>query len=332
MAGVRSVVTVARESRLVRVTGFIALMAIGALSLRISLTNAFLYANWVDAISYAEGARRVYASMTPYSEMQLAGPYALDEVIVGQGFVYPPSGAYLLLPFTLGEPFFLAWNALSIVALIGIVLLMVRREAGRLSGPMAFAVGAVAVTMFQVGIADLKAGYVSPMVAAGMGSMWLWPRWSAVPSLLFGLIKVFPAAGLLWTMRKHGEWKVPLLLATLFLALITITHPGYLADWLTAIANAAAACPPYALPSVACLGLPTIVGYVAGIALLFSSWRAHRDDVSFLLLALAMTVPLPDIYWGNLMVPMVAAIPLVVHESRRRWGGEVEGSLIRGTT
>ena len=52
--------------------------------------------------------------------------------------------------------------------------------------------------------------------------------------------------------------------------------------------------------------------------LLFASWLAKRDDVSFLLLGVAMTVPLPDIYWGNAMVPMVSAIPLVIRETRRR--------------
>ncbi|MEK6191327.1 MAG: hypothetical protein AABM41_03260 [Chloroflexota bacterium] len=317
MAGVRSVVTVARTSPLVRFTGFIALMAVGALSLRISLTNAFVFAKWADAISYAEGARRAYAGMTPYTEMQLSGPYPLDAAILGHGFVYPPSGAYLLMPFTLGEPFFYAWNALSFVGVIGIVLLMVRREVGRMSGTMALAVGAVAATAFQVGFSDLEAGYISPMVAAAMGSMWLWPRWSAIPALLCGLIKVFPAEGLLWTIRKKGVWKGPLLVAVAIGALITIAHPRWLTDWLTALGNAEAACPPYALWSFACVGLPAVVGYVAGLALLLASWRAKRDDVSFLLLGLAMTVPLPDIYWGNLMVPMIAAIPLVIQESRR---------------
>jgi hypothetical protein len=69
--------------------------------------------------------------------------------------------------------------------------------------------------------------------------------------------------------------------------------------------------------SVACVGLPVVVGYVAGLLLLLASWLSKRDDVSFLLLGLAMTVPLPDIYWGNLMLPMIAGIPLVIHESRR---------------
>jgi hypothetical protein len=317
MTAVRSIISVARESWLVRLAGFIAMMGIGALSLRISLTNAFVYAHWADAMSYAEGARRVYAGLTPYSAMQLAGPYRLDDVIVGLGFVYPPSGAYLLLPFTIGEAFWYAWNALSIVVLIGIVLLVVRRELGRLSIPMAFAVGTVAVTVFQVGITDLKTGYISPMVAAAMGSLWLWPRWSAIPSLAFGFIKVFPAAGLLWTIRKRGVWKGPLLAAAATAVLITIAHPDWLADWLNALGNARPACPEYALPSLSCLGLPTVVGYLAGIVALIASWRARRDEVSFLLLGLAMTVPLPDIYWGNLMVPMVAAIPLVITQSRR---------------
>jgi hypothetical protein len=232
------------------------------------------------------------------------------------GFVYPPSGAYLLLPFTLGEAFWYVWNALSIVVLLGIVLLMVRREVGRLSVPMALAAAAVAATAFQVGITDLKTGYLSPMVAAAVGSMWLWPRWSAFPSLIFGLIKVIPAAGLLWTIRKGGVWKGPLLVAALFAALVTVVQPTLLTEWLTAIANAEAACPEYALPSFTCVGFPPFVGYLTAVAFLFLAWRAKRDDVSFLLMGLSMTAPLPDIYWGNLMVPMVAALPVVIRYAR----------------
>ncbi len=70
---------------MIRFTGFIGLMAIAALSLRISLTNAFVYANWADAESYALGAGRVYAGMTPYSDFQLAGPYGLDDAANGLG-------------------------------------------------------------------------------------------------------------------------------------------------------------------------------------------------------------------------------------------------------
>jgi hypothetical protein len=313
----RGVIAVASASRPIKIVGFIALMAIGALSLRISITNALVYVEWADAISYAEGARRVYAGLTPYTDMQLAGPYPLDAAIYGLGFVYPPSGAYLLAPFTLGEPFFYLWVVLSFVAVIGIVLLMVRREVGRMSTAMAFAVVAITATAFQVGFSELKSGYVSPMVAAAMGSMWLWPRWSAIPALLCGLIKAFPAAGVLWAIRTKGVWKGPLLVAVAMALLLAIAHPGWIADWLVALGNAEAACPPFALWSIACVGLPVVVGYVAGFLLLLASWLAKRDDVSFVLLGLAMTVPLPDIYWGNLMLPMIAGIPLVIHESRR---------------
>jgi Glycosyltransferase family 87 len=314
-AALRRLVAVISSSQPVKIVGFIALMALGALSLRISLTNAFLYAHWADAKSYAEGARRVYASLTPYSEVQLGGPYPLDDVAHGFGFVYPPSGAYLLVPFTLEEPFWYVWNALSIVAVVGVVLLIVSRELGRLSVPMAFAVGAVAVTLFQPGLTDLKTGYLSPMVAAAMGSMWVWPRWSAIPSLVFGLIKVFPAAGLLWTIRKRGAWKLPLLVAVLVFAVVTVANPTFLADWLTALRNAEPGCPEFAFVSFGCLGMP-LVGYLAAAVLLGLAWRATRDDVSFLLLGLAMTVPYPDIYWGNLMVPMIAGIPLAIRLTR----------------
>jgi hypothetical protein len=313
---VRTMLKVGAASPLIRAVAFVGLIVVGALSLRISLTNAFFYNNWADSLSYAEGARRIYGSVSPYSETQLAGPYPIDHASFGLGFVYPPSGAYLLAPFTLGEPFWLLWNALSFVAVIGVVNLIVRREFGHLTLAWALASSAAAAVLFQVGLTDLKTGYLSPMVAAGVGAMWLWPRWSAIPALLFGLIKAFPAVGLLWTIRKGGIWRLPLVAAVAAFGLATLAHPTFLSEWVVALANAQPACPEFALPSFGCLGFPWI-GYALAIVLLALSWKAARDDVSFLLMGLAMTVPLPDLYWGNLMVPMMAALPLVASESRR---------------
>jgi hypothetical protein len=259
--------------------------------------------------------------------MQLVGPYALDEAIWGFGFVYPPTAAYLLAPFTLGPPFWYAWNVASIFALVGIVLLMVRREAGHLSVRSGLVVGALAVVAFQVGITDLRTGHLSPMLAAAVGSMWLWPRWSAIPALVFGFIKIIPAMGLAWTIRQEGAWKAPLVIAGLFAGLVCVFHPGWFVLWLTALGNAQPACPSYALPSLACIGFPPALGYVAGLVLLLASWRAARADVSFLLLGLAMIAPLPDLYWGNLMVPMVAAIPLLMRLARQ-WATRLPGNAM----
>jgi hypothetical protein len=316
IAPVRTVVSVAVASRLVRIAGLVALMALGALSLRIALTNAILYVNWGDALTYAEGARRVYAGVTPYSDMQLAGPYPLDDASFGFGFVYPPSGAYLLGPFVLGEPFWYLWNAMSIVAVFGVVVLIVRREVGGLTGVGVVATVAAAATVLQPGLTDLKTGYLSPMIAAAFGAMWLWPQFSAVPAVLFGLIKLFPAAGVMWAIRKGGAWRRPVALGTVVFVLATVLHPQFLADWVTALGNAESGCPEFALWSFHCLGIP-LVGYLMALVLLAASWFARRDDVSFVLLALAITVPLPDVYWGNLMVPIIAAIPLVISETRR---------------
>jgi hypothetical protein len=312
----RTILSVATTSPLVKAVGLVAILAVAALSLRISLTNAFVYVNWADARSYAEGARRVFAAVSPYSEMQLAGPYPIDHASFGLGFVYPPSGAYLLAPFTIGEPFWYLWNALSFVALIGVVLLMVRRELGGLSLTASVAVAALGVTLFQPGLTDLETGYLSPMIAAATGVLWLWPRWSGWISVLLGLVKVFPAAGLLWAMRRGQEWKAPLVVGGVVVMVVTIAQPSFLADWVTALGNAEAACPAFAFVSFGCLGVPWL-GYVAASGLLAAAWRAARDDASFLLLGLAMTVPYPDLYWGNLMVPMVAAIPLVIRMSRQ---------------
>jgi hypothetical protein len=280
------------------------------------MTNAFLYVNWGDALSYAEGARRIYSGLTPYSPMQLAGPYPLDDASFGFGFVYPPTGAYLLGPFMLEEPFWYLWNALSFLAVVGVLWLIVRRELGGLSWLGAIATAAIAVIVLQPGLTDLKTGYLSPMVAAAFGSMWLSPRWSAVPAVLFGLIKVFPAAGVLWPIRMGGRWKGPVLLGVALFGAATLLQPSFLSDWVTALTNAQSGCPEFALWSFHCLGIP-IVGYALAALLLVASWRVERPDLSFLLLGLATTVPLPDVYWGNLMVPIVAATPLVIQEGRR---------------
>jgi hypothetical protein len=297
----------------------------GALALFNVLLNAFGLANWADALTYAEGARRIYAGSSPYGAFQLSGPYPLDAAAYGEGFVYPPTGAYLLAPFVLGEPFWILWNILSIAAVIGVFTLVVRRELGGLNRASTLATVSIGMIVFMPALSELKTGYLSPMVAVGVGCMWLWPRWSAIPALGFGLIKAFPAIGLLWTIRKGGQWKVPLAVALGFGIAVTVVQPGFLAEWTVALANAEPACPSFALPSLGCLGIP-LVGYVLAAVLGVVAWRVAQDDVAFLLLGLAMTVPLPDLYWGNLMVPIIAGIPLAIRLSRRESGlGENAG-------
>lgn len=269
--------------------------------------DGFSAATWADALSYAEGSSRFWGGMSPYTDMQLEGLYYLDAAAWGRGFVYPPSGALPLVPFTLGEAFFYAWNALSIAALVAVVLLIVRREFGHL--PLPVALGVAAVTLLHPGMAGLSTGYVSPMVAAAVGTMWLWPRWSAIPAILFGLVKVYPLMGLVWTVRKKGVVVIPVVTAAGVVGASLLIQQAYWTDWLTALGNALPVCPEYALPSFACAGRPSI-GYLLAVALLIGAWRVRGDRLSFALLGLAMIVPQPDIYWGHVMTAMVAALPL----------------------
>jgi hypothetical protein len=291
-------------------------LVVGVLALALTLVNVFVVSNWADAMTYAEGARRIFAGISPYSAFQLTGPYPLDAAAYGEGFVYPPTGAYLLVPFVLGEPFWIMWNVVSIVATIGVFVLLVRRELGGLTPAWTLGAAAVGMVIFIPALNELKTGYLSPMLAVGVGTMWLWPRWSAIPALVFGLIKAFPAIGLIWTIRKRGAWKLPLVVAVGFGVVATLLHVTFLSEWFVALANAEAGCPSFALPSFGCLGVP-VIGYVMAVVLAVAAWRVPQDDVSFLLLALAMTVPLPDLYWGNVMVPMMASVPLVIRLLRR---------------
>ena len=189
--------------------------------------------------------------MTPYSDWQLAGPYGLEDAANGLGFVYPPSGAYLLWPFTLGEAFWYAWNVVSIVAVIGIVLLMVHREVGRMSAPwhsrlepsrpLPSRSGSRPEDRLSVTHGGCRDGQ-HVALASLVGH----------PVSTLGLIKIFPAMGLLWTIRKNGVWKVPLLVAAVIAVLITVAQPTYFTDWLTALGNAEPGCPENSLWSFAC--------------------------------------------------------------------------------
>ncbi len=249
----------------------------------------FTVSGWADALSYAEGSGRIWGGTSPYSAMQLAGPYWLDAAAWGRGFVYPPSGALLLVPFTLGEAFFYAWNLLSIAALVAVVLLIVRRELGRLPFPAALGIAAVALA--HPAMAGLRTGYMSPMVAAAVGAMWLWPRWSAIPALLFGAIKVYPLMGLVWTVRTEGcrRHSSRHLGGSSSVGDIGSSTPGYWTDWLRRVGKLRARLPGLRAPSFACAGRPASDTWSRS-ALLIGAWGVRNDRLSFAFLGLAMTV------------------------------------------
>jgi hypothetical protein len=274
--------------------------------------GGLLHPNLADVHSYQAGARAVLSMHSPYSAMQLAGPYPLHEIAGGNGFVYPPTAAYLLVPLLIdGAPY--VWNVLNVAVFAAVALAIVRREWGTLSN--AGWLVAAAIILSQPGLYEVREGQMSPLIAASVGAMWLWPRQSGYLAVAGALFKVYPVAGLLWTARKRGSIVRPVLLALAIGATVPILNFSLYGEWITSLANARAGCPEWSLPSFSCAGAGWL-GYPVAAALLLAAWFVHRDDVAFGLLGLAMIAPAPDLYWGYLLVPFICALPLLVKVAR----------------
>jgi hypothetical protein len=246
-----------------------------------------LHADWSDAVSYAYGAVRFWIGESPYTAMQ-SSPYPLDAAAWGQGFIYPPPAAILLRGFAFGEPFWIVWNLVSVAALVYV--------AWRLLGNWGIPTGLV-----MASFANLEAGQTSGMMSALVGMMWI--HRSAAPPVLGGLLKIFPLVGVVWTIRTRGSlWPLAIIPVALLLP--------YWPDWFAAWRNGYAGCPPWGLPSFTCIGVPWL-GYVIAGACLAGVLLVRSDAAAFALLGVAMVAPAPDLYTGYLIIPAMAALPLV---------------------
>jgi hypothetical protein len=303
-------------SRLIRpiillITGAIALIvvvvAIGSL-----VELGLIHPNLADLSSYRAGAARAFGFQTPYSDMQLAGPYPLDAAAWGRGFVYPPPVAFLFSPLFI-QSSASVWNIVTVTAFVLVALTIVRREWGPL-GPIASVV-VLAIFLLQPGLQEVKEGQMSPLIAAAVGMMWLQPRRAGYWAVAAGLFKVFPLAGLVWASRRRGSVLRPIgILAVVVFASLILT-PGWWRDWLTSISNARAACSPIALPSFTCVGFGWM-GYLLAGALCSSALILKRDDMAFAALSVGMVIGAPDIYWGYMLIPFIGLLPLASHVAR----------------
>jgi len=285
----------------------VVLVAIGTL-----IERGLIHPNLADVSSYRAGAVRALHFESPYTAMQLAGPYPLDSAAWGRGFVYPPPVAFLFAPLLIESSTFV-WNTVNVAAFVLVALAIVRREWGPL-GPVAGLV-ALAVILLQPGLQEVKEGQMSPLIAAAVGMMWLQPRGAGYWAVAAGIFKVFPLAGLVWAGRRGGSVLKPIaVLAVVGLASL-ILMPGWWRDWVASISNARAACPTIALLSFTCIGIGWM-GYLLAGLLCLGSFRLRRDDVAFATLTVGMVIGAPDIYWGYLLIPFIGLVPIGLHVAR----------------
>lgn len=264
--------------------------------------------NYADFVSYMEGVQRVVTEGSPYTAFQLAGPYPLDQAAGGRGYVYPPSSLPFLMPFAFGTLGGLVLN-LTGALFMGVVVLALleeRKPIGWWAVPLL-----VILAMSPFLYNSVRVGQVTPWLAGLLGLSWLVPKRSGWVSVIAGLVKVYPALGLVWAWRVRATVGWPIL-AGLGLVLLTVAlWPSAWPEWITAFGNAERSCMPWGLPSMACI-MPfgRLIGIgIAGLLVLVIL-RAKRDEVAFLALGSAPLFAAPDLYPHYFLMPIVAAIPL----------------------
>lgn len=279
-----------------------------------------------DALSYAAAGRHLLEGELLYAPFQLAGPYGLGAANLGQGFVYPPTAALLFVPLSPLGSEGLAVVFGAALAAFGLLAFRLARRSGL--GSHASALLAFAVTFSGPAISGASSGNVNLLVADALLASWLWPGSAGTFAVLGGAIKVFPAAGLVWTARQRRSlgWPVALAVALLVAATLMAGFASW-ADFLTAFENGRSSSAYYVVAPVELLGpgLGQVVGYGLALAALAGAWRMRDEAAAFALLGWAMILPAPDWYSHYLAIPLAAALPwaaraLAAYRTRRPMG------------
>ena len=280
---------------------------IGDLALQIALVRLTPMA---DPSSYTFGGSNLLAGRPIYAAFQLAGPYRLIDAANGHGFMYPPTAALLFAP--LGTS---AWTVVVLAAWAAFAAMAYRVALGAYLKPQTALVVAAVVAISGPAINAASSGNVNLLVADALLASWLWPRSAGYLAVLGGLIKLFPAAGLVWALRKGGSALGPVAIGLVIVAVTTaFVGIGGWHDFLVALANGRSSSW-YLVPSpIQALGpgIGTVVGYAAAGLALVGVWRIRSERVAFALLGWAMILPAPDWWSHYLLVPLAAILPFAV--------------------
>lgn len=270
--------------------------------------GAFVWAMLTASYNDADSYRAALFRDGIYAEFQLAGASSLDQMSHGLGFVYPPSSLLFLSPLALGEWMYPVIAVLSTALLVGAVLLIVNRERG-LSPTCGLVIAGVMLAIFPT-VDAAESGTVTAFMAAGLGFAWLTPGGANWLAAVGGLIKIYPAALVIWGIRGGSSLAGPLMLGAVIVGLtLVIWGPQVWLDYLVVLANAEPACNVVSRISLTCVTGSSIPGVLLALLLLVGVRRASDDYHAFALLSLAMLAPAPDVWPHYWLIPIVGFLP-----------------------
>jgi hypothetical protein len=271
-----------------------------------------------DYQTYWVGARHVIEHAPIYAVWQLHGPFPIGFAAFGRGYVYPPTAALISIPLGVIS---LDWSWMVATTGLAIALAVVSFRIARREGlsHRASRWAAILVVASGPSVEALATGNANVLIAIGLGVLWVKPGWAGHLAVVGGLIKVYPALGLAWAVRKRSALRWPLAVAML-LVVVSILVLG-IQPWIDfyrvirdgqATSDFALEAPRAALESLIGPIASALVTYaVAGLLTLFVA-RGQNDHRDFFVLSVAMILPAPDWYLHYLVVPVVGLLPIII--------------------
>ena len=271
-----------------------------------------------DFDTYVAAAHRLVAGESLYGAFQ-AEPYLLIEAARGGGYVYPPTAAVLMA--WVGITPELVWRLVNLCSLLVVAVLLVRR------GGLLAQLGAAAIVVLAPPTAFAWAnGNVTPLLAAGFGLAFLYPRTAWVIASVGGAVKLFPLVLFAWVLRERG-WRDVVrglaVLTAIVLLSIPLTDETAWAAFIQASTNALPNCRYAPLNSLACTFGPS--GQIAAFAiaglLCLGSLVVTSRVLAFAMLCAAVLVATADLnrpYWLLALMAMLAAAGSLTNDRTRR--------------
>jgi hypothetical protein len=304
-------------------------LALAAVAIGVSVaTTVDIFRRWSelaigDFETYWTGARRLLDGVPLYPPSQLDQPFMLGDAAFGRGFVYPPTAAVLSAPLAiLPMPIaFVLFTAITAVALGSVGYAIARGEG---VGRRAAVLIALILIGTGPGLDGLLTGNVNALAGAGLGLMWVRPRLSGWVSVIGGLVKVYPAIGIVWAIRRRAPVIGPVAAALAIIAIsVLLAGPSSWNDFRSTMTNGLSneyfpIQSPRSLLSTP-LGVvgSSAVAFGLTAALLVVVLRLRDEAVAFALLGLAMIMAAPEWHLHYFIVPLVGALPLVLRRAVR---------------
>lgn len=287
------------------VIAFVATLLVAHIAIAVSVLGERA---WIDYHTYVLAYAKVIAGQSPYSAIQLEGPYRLDSVLL-EGYAYPPPSVLLFAPFAIPGVGLVLFTVVNVGLFLAGVLRVVHYELGRVSAT------SVAIVLISLaGYWPLAVGVASGNVNVGLAGL-LAIAWSssfskhpgfAVAAATATVMKVVPGVLVFWAIRHQGRHAAAVAILT-GLSIVLVSAPvvglNRWAEFGTALSNAVPICEGWLHVSVACVASPLVgislaklLGVLIGVVAVAAMLLVRSRLAAFALLVIAWLAPVTDFH------------------------------------